>query len=92
MQSANAISIWGTLLMEQVPENKLARVTSLDFFGSTGLVPLGYALTAGLSQALRPETLVVAEGGDHPDPGLGVQRPRPGVGSVLDGAERGAAA
>ena len=45
--------------MKQVPESKLARVTSLDFFGSTGLVPLGYALTAGLSQALRPETILL---------------------------------
>jgi MFS family permease len=54
-----AISIWGTLLMKQVPESKLARVTSLDFFGSTGLVPLGYALTAGLSQALTPDTILL---------------------------------
>src|SRR5919108_547223 len=54
-----AISIWGTLLMEEVPESKLARVTSLDFFGSTGLVPVGYALTAGLSQALAPDTILL---------------------------------
>jgi predicted MFS family arabinose efflux permease len=55
-----AISIWGTLLMERVPEAKLSRVTSLDFFGSTGLVPLGYALTAALSQALGPSTILLA--------------------------------
>jgi hypothetical protein len=46
--------------MHEVPESKLSRVTSLDFFGSTGLVPLGYALTAGLSQALRPDTILLA--------------------------------
>ena len=55
-----AISIWGTLLMQEVPESKLSRVTSLDFFGSTGLLPVGYALTAGLSQALRPTTILLA--------------------------------
>jgi hypothetical protein len=42
-----------------VPESKLARVTSLDFFGATGLVPMGYALTAGLSQALAPTTILL---------------------------------
>lgn len=45
-----AIGIWATLLMEWVPEGKLSRVTSLDFFGAIGLVPVGYALTALVSQ------------------------------------------
>jgi MFS family permease len=45
-----AIGIWATLLMEWVPEGKLARVTSLDFFGAIGLVPVGYALTAIVAQ------------------------------------------
>ena len=45
-----AIGVWATLLMEWVPEGKLARVTSLDFFGAIGLLPLGYALTALASQ------------------------------------------
>ena len=45
-----AIGIWATLMMEWVPEGKLARVTSLDFFGAIGLVPVGYALTALVSQ------------------------------------------
>ncbi len=48
-----AIGVWSTLLMEWVPEGKLARVTSLDFFGAIGLVPLGYALTALVSQTVR---------------------------------------
>ena len=54
-----AISIWGTLLMKQVPESKLARVTSLDFFGSTGLVPVGYALTAIVAGVLAPATILL---------------------------------
>jgi MFS family permease len=45
-----AIGVWATLMMEWVPEGKLARVTSLDFFGAIGLLPLGYALTALVSQ------------------------------------------
>ena len=55
-----AIGVWSTLLMEWVPESKLSRVTSLDFFGSSGLVPVGYALTAVVSQSLAPATILTA--------------------------------
>jgi MFS family permease len=53
-----AIGIWATLMMEWVPEAKLARVTSLDFFGAIGLVPLGYALTAAVSHTAAPDTIL----------------------------------
>lgn len=53
-----AIGIWSTLMMEWVPDQKLARVTSLDFFGALGLVPVGYALTALVSQAVEPATIL----------------------------------
>jgi MFS family permease len=51
--------VWSTLVMELVPESKLARVWSLDFFGSFGLVPVGYALTALASRVLPPETILL---------------------------------
>jgi MFS family permease len=54
------IGIWSTLMMELVPENKLARVTSVDFFGSLGLVPVGFALTAIVSDYLDPATILLA--------------------------------
>lgn len=53
-----AIGVWSTLLMEWVPESKLSRVTSLDFFGAVGLVPLGYALTAVVAKAVDPATIL----------------------------------
>ena len=53
-----AIGIWSTLMMEWVPEGKLARVTSLDFFGALGLVPVGYALTALVSQTAEASTIL----------------------------------
>ena len=53
------IGVWTTLMMELVPESKLARVTSLDFFGSFGLVPLGFALTALVSDYLEPRTILL---------------------------------
>ena len=53
-----AISLWGTLVLREVPESKLSRVTSLDFFGSTGLLPVGYALTAVVAPFFTPATII----------------------------------
>ena len=53
-----AIGVWATLMMEWVPEGKLARVTSLDFFGAIGLLPVGYALTALVSQTADTATIL----------------------------------
>lgn len=53
------IGVWTTLMMELVPESKLARVTSLDFFGSFGLVPVGYALTAVVAGVVAPSTILL---------------------------------
>jgi MFS family permease len=53
------IGVWTTLMMELVPESKLARVTSLDFFGSFGLVPVGFALTAIVSDYLEPRAILL---------------------------------
>jgi MFS family permease len=52
------IGVWTTLLMQQVPSSKLARVTSLDFFGSFALIPVGYALTAAVAGSFSPATLL----------------------------------
>jgi MFS family permease len=54
------LGVWSTLMMQFVPVSKLARVTSLDFFGSFALVPVGYALTALLAGMFAPSTLLIA--------------------------------
>jgi MFS family permease len=54
------IGVWSTLLMQQVPDSKLARVTSLDFFGSFALIPVGYALTAAVAGAFSPAAILIA--------------------------------
>jgi predicted MFS family arabinose efflux permease len=56
---AYGIAIWETVLMELVPENRLSRVISLDFFGSLGLTPIGYALAAVLAGVFSPATIIV---------------------------------
>jgi MFS family permease len=53
------IGIWETVLMELVPESKLSRVISLDYFGSLGLTPVGYALTAAVSGLFTPSQILV---------------------------------
>ena len=54
------VALWETVLMELVPEDKLSRVISLDFFGSLGLLPVGYALTAGLTGLFSAREILLA--------------------------------
>jgi MFS family permease len=54
------ISVWNTLLMQMVPDSKLSRVMSLDFFGSLALVPVGYALAALAVGFFTPSAILVA--------------------------------
>jgi hypothetical protein len=54
-------SLWETLLMHLVPRDKLSRVFSVDTFGATGLLPVGYAL-AGLAAPLASASHLIAIG------------------------------
>jgi MFS family permease len=54
-------ALWETLLMHLVPRDKLSRVFSVDSFGSSGLLPMGYVL-AGLAAPLASASSLVAIG------------------------------
>ena len=56
------IAAWMTLLTELVPDRLLSRVYSLDFFGSSGLTPVGYALAAALATTVAPTTILAVGG------------------------------
>jgi hypothetical protein len=56
------IVIWGTLLQTHVPGSLLGRVTSLDWFVSTSLVPISFALTGPVSGAIGVQTTLVLAG------------------------------
>ena len=56
------ISAWTTLMTELVPERLLSRASSIDFFGSIGLTPVGYVLAGALATLVAPTT-VLAVGG-----------------------------
>ena len=53
--------IWGTLVHTLVPTHLLGRVTSLDWFCATSLVPISFALTGPIAAGIGAQaTLVVA--------------------------------
>jgi Transmembrane secretion effector len=54
--------VWGTLVQSLVPGELLGRVTSLDWFISTSLVPVSFALTGPVSAALGAQTTLVVAG------------------------------
>jgi MFS family permease len=54
--------VWGTLVQTLVPGELLGRVTSLDWFVSTSLVPVSFALTGPVSHALGAQATLVAGG------------------------------
>ncbi len=53
-----ATAVWETMLMELVPQQMLSRVISLDWFGSTGLAPLGLLLVGAVSGLAAPGTII----------------------------------
>jgi MFS family permease len=56
------IVIWGTLMQTHVPGELLGRVASLDWFVSTSLVPISFALTGPVSGALGVQSTLVLAG------------------------------
>ena len=56
------ISAWLTLMSELVPEQLLARATSIDFFGSIGLTPVGYVLAGAVATVVAPTTILAVGG------------------------------
>lgn len=56
------ISAWTTLMSELVPERLLSRASSIDFFGSIGLTPVGYVVAGAIATVVAP-TAVLAIGG-----------------------------
>jgi MFS family permease len=53
-----ALAIWETTLMELVPTERLGRVISLDYFGSFGLMPVGFVLAAAVQPLASAQVLI----------------------------------
>lgn len=54
--------VWGMMMKRFVPNELLGRVSSLDWLVSIGLVPLSFALTGPLAEAIGVRTLLLAAG------------------------------
>jgi MFS family permease len=54
--------IWSTLKQRLVPRHLLGRVSSVDWFVSTGLMPLSFALTPLAAGLIGPRATLVAAG------------------------------
>jgi Transmembrane secretion effector len=59
---ASGLIVWGTLIQTLVPARLLGRVTSLDWFVSTSLVPVSFALTGPVAAAVGAEATLAGAG------------------------------
>lgn len=59
---AAGLVVWNTLMHRLVPPELLGRVTSLDWLVSTGLLPLSFAVTGPVSEAIGVGTTFVISG------------------------------
>jgi predicted MFS family arabinose efflux permease len=57
-----AFGQWETTLGREIPEHALARVTSLDYFVTAGMMPLGYAVVGLVSALAGTKPTMVAAG------------------------------
>ena len=55
-------AVWFSTLQEKIPEKAMSRISSFDWFGSTVLNPIGYALIGPLSEAIGVGQALVVSG------------------------------
>lgn len=60
--STGGMIVWMTLVQQRVPRRLLGRVTSLDWFVSIGLIPVSYALTGPISEAVGVRETMIGAG------------------------------
>jgi MFS family permease len=59
---AYAFTLWDTSLGREIPPQALGRVTSLDWFTTTGAMPLGFALVAPAAHVFGTQATMLAAG------------------------------
>jgi MFS family permease len=57
-----AFGQWETTYGREIPEHALARVTSLDYFTTAGVMPLGFAVVGPIAALAGTKTTMVASG------------------------------
>jgi MFS family permease len=59
---AYGFTLWDTSLGREVPAEALGRVTSLDWFTTTGVMPIGFVVVAPATQLLGTQATMAAAG------------------------------
>jgi MFS family permease len=59
---AYGFTLWDTSLGREIPPHALGRVTSLDWFTTTGAMPIGFAVVAPAAQLLGTQETMAAAG------------------------------
>ena len=62
MGSTCGMIIWMTLIQTRVPRHLLGRVTSVDWFMSLGLLPISFALTGPIAEAVGAQETLIGAG------------------------------
>ncbi len=60
--STAGMVVWMTLMQQRVPRHLLGRVTSLDWFVSIGLLPVSFALTGPIAEAVGVRETMIGAG------------------------------
>jgi MFS family permease len=55
-------TLWDTTLGQEIPPRAISRVSSLDFFTTTGALPVGYALVAWMAATVGTRNTMLASG------------------------------
>jgi MFS family permease len=62
VMAATGNVIWGTLMKTLVPNEMRGRVSSFDWLVSIGLIPLSFAITGPIAEAIGARTTLIAAG------------------------------
>lgn len=54
--------VWNTLMHTLVPQDMIGRVSSFDWFMSTGLIPVSFALTGPVAELIGARTTLAVAG------------------------------
>jgi hypothetical protein len=54
--------VWNTLMHTLVPQDMIGRVSSFDWFISTGLIPVSFALTGPMADLIGARTTLAVAG------------------------------
>ncbi len=59
---AYGYAVWEATLGREIPEDRMSRIVSVDFFATAGIMPLGYAIVGPLGEGVGLEAVMIVAG------------------------------